>query len=144
LAAGAALFIDYGYPRREYYHPERARGTLLCHYRHRAHADPLCLPGLQDITAHVDFTAVAEAADALGFGVDGFAAQAHFLLDAGIERLLAAAMNGAAGDDLRLAAQTKTLLLPGEMGERFKAMLLVRGLNKPVSGFGGRDLRSRL
>ncbi|MBI5462758.1 MAG: SAM-dependent methyltransferase [Gammaproteobacteria bacterium] len=144
LAAGAALFIDYGYPRREYYHSERACGTLLCHYRHRAHADPLCLPGLQDITAHIDFTAVAESAEALGFGVAGFTTQAHFLLDAGIEPMLAAAMNGTVNDDLRHAAQAKTLLLPGEMGERFKAMLLVRGTVGEVSGFRGRDLRSRL
>jgi SAM-dependent MidA family methyltransferase len=144
LAAGAALFIDYGYARREYYHPERACGTLLCHYRHRAHADPLRLPGLQDITAHVDFTAVAEGAAALGFSVDGFTTQAHFLLDAGIETMLAAAMTGAIADDLRLAAQAKTLLLPGEMGERFKVMLLTRGLKNEVQGFRGRDLRGRL
>lgn len=144
LAAGAALFIDYGYARREYYHPERACGTLLCHYRHRAHADPLLLPGLQDITAHVDFTAVAESAAAMGFSANGFTTQAHFLLDAGIEPMLAAAMTGGQMDDLRLAAQAKTLLLPGEMGERFKAMLLTRGLDAVPCGFGGRDLRSRL
>jgi SAM-dependent MidA family methyltransferase len=144
LAAGAALFIDYGYARREYYHAERAQGTLLCHYRHRAHADPLCLPGLQDITAHVDFTRVAEAAESMGLRVDGFTTQAHFLLDTGIESLLAAAMTGTPASDLRLAAQVKTLLLPGEMGERFKAMLLTRGLDVHVRGFGGRDLRSRL
>ncbi|MFP5506076.1 MAG: class I SAM-dependent methyltransferase [Gammaproteobacteria bacterium] len=146
LTRGAALFVDYGYPRREYYHPERGRGTLLCHYRHRAHAEPLLLPGLQDITAHVDFTAVAEAADALGLCVAGFASQAQFLLDAGIEAMLAEALpqTGAQSDYLRLAAQAKTLLLPGEMGERFKAMLLMRGVNGPVAGFGGRDLRGRL
>ncbi|HWS02561.1 MAG TPA: SAM-dependent methyltransferase [Gammaproteobacteria bacterium] len=144
LAAGAALFIDYGYARREYYHAERAQGTLLCHYRHRAHANPLCLPGLQDITAHVEFTGIAEAAVNMGLRVDGFTTQAHFLLDAGIESLLAAAMTGAPAGDLQLAAQAKTLLLPGEMGERFKAMLLTRGLDVRVRGFGGRDLRSRL
>ena len=148
LAAGAALFIDYGYPRSEYYHRERARGTLLAHYRHRAHADPLLLPGLQDLTAHVDFTAVAEAADALGLAVGGFSSQAHYLLDVGIEQLLADAMPGdrasAQSDYLRLAAQAKTLLLPGEMGERFKAILLQRGLEGRVPGFGGRDLRGRL
>ena len=148
LAAGATLFIDYGYPRREYYHRERTRGTLLAHYRQRAHADPLLLPGLQDLTAHVDFTAVAEAADALGLAVDGFSSQAHYLLDAGIEQLLGAAMPGDRGsaqsDYLRLAAQAKTLLLPGEMGERFKAILLQRGLEGRVPGFGGRDLRGRL
>ncbi len=144
LTAGAALFIDYGYARREYYHAERAQGTLLCHYRHRVHADPLCLPGLQDITAHVDFTGVAEAAVSMGLRIDGFVTQAHFLLDAGMESLLAADITGTPAGDLQLTAQAKTLLLPGEMGERFKAMLLTRGLDVHVRGFGGRDLRSRL
>ncbi len=144
MQAGAALFIDYGYPRSDYYRAERAQGTLLCHYRHRAHADPLLLPGLQDITAQVDFTAVAEAAQAAGLDVRGFTTQAHFLLDNGIERLLAETTPDMVSEYLRLAAQAKTLLLPGEMGERFKAMLLTRGLTQQVSGFHGRDLRSRL
>lgn len=144
LVVGAALFIDYGYARHEYYHAERAQGTLLCHYRHRAHADPLRLPGLQDITAYVDFTRVAEAAERLGFSVDGFTSQAHFLLDTGIDALLAAAMTGVPEKDLSFTAQAKTLMLPGEMGERFKAMLLTRGVNAGVRGFGGRDLRGRL
>ncbi len=146
LAAGAALFIDYGYPRHEYYHADRRRGTLLCHYRHRAHPDPLVLPGLQDITAHVDFTAVAEAADALGLRIGGFTPQAQYLLHAGIEGMLAAAFpqTGGHGEYLQLAAQAKTLLLPGEMGERFKAMLLLRGVEGDIAGFGGRDLRGRL
>lgn len=144
MHAGAALFIDYGYPRSDYYRAERAQGTLLCHYRHRAHADPLLLPGLQDITAQVEFTAVAEAAQAAGLDVRGFTTQAHFLLDNGIERLLAETTPDMVSEYLRLAAQAKTLLLPGEMGERFKAMLLTRGLTQQVSGFQGRDLRSRL
>lgn len=141
---GAALFIDYGYARREYYHIQRAQGSLLCHYRHRAHADPLLLPGLQDITAHVDFTALAEAALTLDFQLNGYVTQAHFLLDAGIEKLLAAELEHSQTDYLRQAAQAKTLLLPGEMGERFKCMLLGRGLTAPVAGFRGRDLRDRL
>lgn len=146
LSAGAALFVDYGYPRREYYHAERRRGTLLCHYRQRAHADPLLLPGLQDITAYVDFTAVAEAADSLGLRVGGFTSQAQYLLDAGIDDLLAGAFPETGGHSgyLQLAAQAKTLLLPGEMGERFKAMLLLRGVEGDIAGFGGRDLRGRL
>lgn len=144
LERGAALFIDYGYARHEYYRAERAQGTLLCHYRHRAHADPLLLPGLQDITAQVDFTAVAEAAQAAGLEVRGYTTQAHFLLDNGIEQLLTEASPVLSQDYLRQAAQVKTLLLPGEMGERFKAMLLVRDLERPVSGFQGRDLRGRL
>lgn len=142
--AGAALFIDYGYAQREYYHAQRAQGSLLCHYRHRAHADPFLLPGLQDITAHVDFTALADAALASGYQLNGYVTQAHFLLDTGIEKRLAAEMECSQSDYLRMAAQAKTLLLPGEMGERFKCMLLGRGLTAPVAGFRGRDLRDRL
>ena len=144
LQRGAALFIDYGYARHEYYRAERAQGTLLCHYRHRAHAQPLLLPGLQDITAHVDFTAVAEAAQAAGLRIAGYTTQAQFLLDAGIEQMLAGVPPDATHDYLRLTAQAKTLLLPGEMGERFKAMLLTRDVHGEMSGFRGRDLRSRL
>ena len=144
MRRGAALFIDYGYARHEYYSAERAQGTLLCHYRHRAHDEPLLLPGLQDITAHVDFTAVAEAAQTAGLALGGYTAQAHFLLDAGIERMLAEALPDATRDYLRLTAQAKTLLLPGEMGERFKAILLKRAFDGEVSGFRGRDLRNRL
>lgn len=144
LQHGAAIFVDYGYARHEYYSSERAQGTLLCHYRHRAHAEPLRLPGLQDITAQVDFTAVAEAAQAAGLAVAGYTTQAHFLLDAGIEQLLAAAAPDMTHDYLRLAAQAKTLLLPGEMGERFKALLLTRGVAADIAGFRGRDLRGRL
>jgi len=144
LQAGAALFIDYGYARHDYYRAERAQGTLLCHYRHRAHADPFMLPGLQDITAQVDFTAVAEAAVAAGLSVSGFTTQAHFLLDNGIEQLLAEDQPGMTASYLQQAAQAKTLLLPGEMGERFKALLLLRDVQGTISGFGGRDLRNRL
>lgn len=144
LERGAALFIDYGYARHEYYSAERAQGTLLCHYRHRVHADPLLLPGLQDITAQVDFTAVAAAAQAAGLALGGYTTQAHFLLDNGIERMLAEASPEMTHDYLRLTAQAKTLLLPGEMGERFKAILLTRGLDAGVGGFRGRDLSGRL
>ena len=144
LQRGAALFIDYGYARHEYYRAERAQGTLLCHYRHRAHPQPLLLPGLQDITAHVDFTAVAEAAQAAGLRIAGYTTQSQFLLDAGIEQMLADVVPDARHDYLRLTAQAKTLLLPGEMGERFKAMLLTRDVQNEISGFRGRDLRGRL
>lgn len=139
LQAGLFLLCDYGMSRREYYHPQRDHGTLTCHYRHRAHADPFFHPGLQDITAWVDFTAVATAADACRLDVLGYTTQAHFLLDAGLETELATA----GGSDLRLLQQAKTLLLPGEMGERFKVMALARG---PVEmpGFGIRDLRHLL
>lgn len=144
LVRGACVFVDYGYARHEYYSAERAQGTLLCHYRHRAHADPLRLPGLQDITAQVDFTAVAEAAQTADLAVAGYTTQAHFLLDNGIEQLLAEVSPDMTQEYLRLTAQAKTLLLPGEMGERFKAMLLLRGVDADIAGFRGRDLRNRL
>ncbi len=144
LAQGLILLIDYGYPRREYYHPERAQGTLMCHYRQRAHADPLILPGLQDITAHVDFTAVAEAAVAADLDVLGFVTQAHYLMDAGIDRLLGEASPEDGAAYLDLARQAKTLMLPGEMGERFKAIALGRGIDEVPVGFRLQDLRNRL
>ncbi|MCB1824356.1 MAG: SAM-dependent methyltransferase [Candidatus Competibacteraceae bacterium] len=144
LAAGALLFVDYGYPRRDYYHPERAAGTLLCHYRHRVHDDPLILPGLQDITASVDFTAVADAALAAGLEVAGYTAQNYFLFGCGLMELLAEADST---DTLRYLEQTrqvKLLTLPGEMGERFQAIALTRGLDLPLCGFAMRDERGRL
>lgn len=144
LEVGAAFIIDYGFPAAEYYHPQRAEGTLMCHYRHRAHGDPYFLPGLQDITAHVDFTALAEAALAAGLAVAGYTSQANFLLATGITEALAAA----AGDDprrqLALAATTKKLLMPHEMGELFKVMALTRGVDGPLQGFALRDERGRL
>jgi SAM-dependent MidA family methyltransferase len=144
LARGALLLVDYGYPRREYYLPERADGTLQCHYRHRAHGDPLRLVGLQDITADVDFTAVAEAGHAAGLAVAGYTSQAHFLLGCGLDGLLAA---DAAADEaarLRRAGEARRLLLPGEMGERFQAIALTRGIDRPLRGFSVHDLRMRL
>jgi SAM-dependent MidA family methyltransferase len=142
LAAGTVLAFDYGMSRREYYHPDRRDGTLTCHYRHRAHADPFHLPGLQDITAWVDFTALAGSGDAAGLHVAGYATLGHFLVDAGIgEELARAPASGAAGVD-RLR-QAQTLLMPGEMGERFKVLALSRGPMQ-VTGFGFRDLRHLL
>ncbi len=145
LEHGVLLFIDYGYPRREYYHPQRTMGTLMCHYRHRAHANPLILPGLQDITAFVDFTAVADAGLDAGLEVLGFAPQAQFLLGAGLPSLLEAEMLHAdTRERLSLSQQAKQLMLPGEMGERFKVMALGRGYGEPLSGFGFGDQRGRL
>jgi SAM-dependent MidA family methyltransferase len=142
LEAGAALIIDYGFPRREYYHPQRVGGTLMCHYRHRAHPNPLILPGLQDITAHVDFTAVAEAALEAGLSVSGFTNQANFLLANGLAEL------AGYSEDMRrqveLAVQIKKLTLPTEMGELFKVMALTRALSAPLRGFTLRDDRARL
>ncbi|MDS4069346.1 MAG: SAM-dependent methyltransferase [Candidatus Competibacter sp.] len=144
LAAGALLFVDYGYPRRDYYHPERAAGTLLCHYRHRVHDDPLILPGIQDITASVDFTAVADAALAAGLEVAGYASQNHFLFGCGLMDLLAEVDPGDLVRYLDLARQVKLLTLPGEMGDRFQAIALTRGLDIPLRGFALRDGRGRL
>lgn len=143
LSRGVILAVDYGYPRGEYYLPERDMGTLMCHYRHRAHADPLRYPGLQDITAHVDFTAVAEAASGCGLEVAGFTHQTGLLLDSGIEVLLAELMQaGGADDTVGWSQQAKRLLLPGEMGERFKAIALTKQYNE-LPGFS-RDQRHRL
>ncbi|HEX5961586.1 MAG TPA: SAM-dependent methyltransferase [Rhodanobacteraceae bacterium] len=128
---GAALFVDYGYVRREFYLPERRDGTLLCHYRHRAHADPFVLPGLQDITASVDFTALAEAGIGAGFELVAYALQWEFLVAAGLEAVFADARDAAVDEAARyaLAQQVKRLTLPGEMGERFQAMLFARDLD---------------
>jgi SAM-dependent MidA family methyltransferase len=143
LTRGVALLIDYGFPRAEYYHPQRSGGTLMCHYRHRAHDDALTLIGLQDITAHVDFTAVAEAAVAAGLSVRGFANQANFLIGCGLTELLAAE-EGDARSQLSRAAEVKTLTLPSEMGELFKVIALTRGWEGALRGFALRDERSRL
>ena len=130
-ARGAALIVDYGYVRREFYLPERRDGTLICHYRHRAHPDPLILPGLQDITASVDFTALVEAGVGAGFEPVAYAFQSEFLIAAGLDEAFAAARVAAPDEAARyaLAQQVKRLTLPGEMGERFQAMLFSRGID---------------
>lgn len=137
LARGHALLIDYGLVRREYYHRSRNGGTLICHYRHRAHEDPFAYPGLQDISAWVDFSAVAAGARTAGFTVGGFTTQGQFLL-------ACAAGAGSRADppsDRELAA-LKTLILPGEMGERFKLISLTKGC--PPLDLPGRDFRAWL
>ncbi len=142
LERGAVIIVDYGLSRREYYHPQRSGGTLRCHFRHRAHADALLYPGLQDITAWVDFTRVAEAADAAQLEVAGYCTQAAFLLANDIEADLAAA--GGALERARLASQARQLLLPGEMGENFKVMTLTRGLEVALRAGAIQDLRRLL
>jgi SAM-dependent MidA family methyltransferase len=142
LERGVALFIDYGLPRAQYFHPTRSTGTLRCHYRQTAHGDPFAHPGLEDLTAWVDFTRVAEAADDCGLDVLGFTSQAAFLLGTGIEALLAAAP-----DDVtraRRVSEARQLLLPDAMGEAFKVMALGRGWDAPLAGFAHQDLLSRL
>jgi SAM-dependent MidA family methyltransferase len=144
FASGMMLLIDYGYPRREYLHPQRAQGTLQCHYRQRVHDDVFLYPGLQDITAHVDFTTVAEAATEVGLHVAGYTTQAHFLLDCGLDKLLQSAGPSEQVDYLQQAQQAKTLVLPGEMGERFQCIGLTRGLDMEIPGFRMQDMRGRL
>lgn len=143
LTRGAAVLIDYGFPRHEFYHPQRNGGTLMCHYRHRSHSDPLLLLGLQDITAHVDFTAIAEAAVQAGLQVRGFTNQANFLLATGLgEAVMAGGLD--AQQQLALNNAVKKLTLPSEMGELFKVMGITRDLNIPLRGFTLRDERVRL
>jgi len=144
LAAGAVLIADYGFPRREFYHPQRRAGTLMCHYRHRAHDDPFFGVGLQDITAHVDFTATAEAGVAAGLDLLGFAPQASFLLGAGL--LEEAERAAAAGERERYAVsqQVQKLAQPHEMGELFKVMMLGRGIEGDWCGFRLGDHSGRL
>jgi SAM-dependent MidA family methyltransferase len=133
VARGGILVIDYGLVRREYYHRERHLGTLLCHYRHRAHADPFLYPGLQDVSAWVDFSACADAAAEAGLEVAGFTTQAQFLL---------ASLAAEAAPTMASASALKTLVLPGEMGEKFKVLWLTKG--EAAGALPGRDLRSRL
>jgi len=149
LREGVALCIDYGLPRRQFYRPERSEGTLLCHFRQRYHDDPLVHVGLQDIGAWVDFTAVAEAAGEAGLELAGFTTQAHFLIGNGLERFLAPyGKHPGEGEDLaarvQLSRQAMVLTLPGEMGERFKAIALAANFSAPLQGFQVRDLSGSL
>jgi SAM-dependent MidA family methyltransferase len=133
LARGAAFLVDYGFPRREYYHPQRLMGTLMCHYRHHAHAEPLWLPGLNDITAHVDWTAMAEVAHEGGLDVLGYTSQAHFLVNCGLLDWLAADPTPArTGESARLLSEA-------EMGELFKVLAAGRGIDVPLAGFARGD-----
>jgi SAM-dependent MidA family methyltransferase len=142
MERGLVLLIDYGYPRNEYYRADRNRGTLMCHYLHRAHTDPFVVPGFQDISAHVDFTAVARAGSAAGLRLGGYATQAHFLIGCGLERMLADAAGGA--DAVNLVLGAKQLVLPTAMGERFHVPGLEKEIRKRWMGFSFRDLRNRL
>jgi len=143
LAAGAIMLLDYGYSRQEYYLPERRSGTLRCYYRHRAHENALLWPGLQDITAWVDFTALTAAAEQADLQVAGYTTQAHFLVAAGIEQLVEELI--ASDTQLQVAAARglRQLMLPGEMGDTVKVMAMTRGVAAP-GGFAGRDMRAAL
>lgn len=144
LNRGLVLLIDYGYAADEYYHEERNTGTLMCHYQHRAHTNPLWYPGLQDITAFIDFTDVAYSAVEAGFDISGYTSQAAFLMASGLGDLHQSLVNDDPKDQIILSQQIKTLTLPSEMGERFKVMGLTKNYDEPLVGFGMQDLRNRL
>jgi SAM-dependent MidA family methyltransferase len=144
LGRGYLLLIDYGYTGHEYYHPERAQGTLVCHFRHRVFSDPYRLPGLQDMTANVDFSALARAGQVVGLALAGFTTQAHFLIDTGLDELIGASDPSDMRRHLALVQGAKQLVLPGEMGERFKVMALARDADTRLRGFRTRDLGQRL
>lgn len=143
LRQGVILLIDYGFGRSEYYHPQRNQGTLMCHYRHHVHDDPFYLPGLQDITSHVEFSAIAIAAINAGLQLMGYTTQAHFLINCGITAILA---QTAAEDTIRYLPQSnqlQKLVSPAEMGELFKVIAFGKNFNEPLIGFRSGDM-SRL
>lgn len=148
LEKGVALFIDYGYTRHDYYQPQRRDGTLICHYQHRAHGDPFKWPGLTDISASVDFTALAEAADRCGLYVCGYTTQAMFLMACGLNEILNEVTTLPETRRITINNEVRRLTLPGEMGERFQVMALARGLDEQfcedLRGFSLGDLCHRL
>jgi len=144
LESGAIFVIDYGFPRREYYHPDRSMGTLMCHHRHRSHGDVFFDPGGQDITAHVDFSALAAAAREGGLEVLGYASQAQFLVNCGITEVLAEANVENALHYAPLAAEAQKLLSPAEMGELFKVLAAGRDVKGPLLGFSRGDRAASL
>ncbi|GGI86915.1 class I SAM-dependent methyltransferase [Legionella impletisoli] len=142
LLHGVVLILDYGFPRQEYYHPDRQMGTLMCHYQHQSHTNPLAHPGEEDITAHVDFTHVAEAAVDAGFQILGYTNQAAFLL---ANRILDFLTDVASETErVKHTQAVKLLLQESEMGELFKVMALGKRFDEPLSGFQLFDKRSSL
>lgn len=145
LEAGAALLIDYGFPQREYYHPQRLTGTLMCHFRHHSHDQALVLAGIQDITAHIDFTAMADAALEGGLDVLGYTNQARFLLNAGLPDLLQTRMASPEATDMQATlSAVQKLVSEAEMGELFKVLAVGRGVEPPLIGFMRGDKRDTL
>ena len=144
MARGVILLIDYGFPAHEYYHAQRAEGTLMCHYRHRAHADPFFLPGLQDITSHIDFSAVAHAGEEAGLELLGYTGQAQFLINCGITDIMLRTPPENAAAYLPQAAAAQQLLSPSEMGELFKVIALGKDYAAPLVGFASGDRRRAL
>jgi len=144
IKRGVILLIDYGYNEKEYYHPDRSEGTLMCYYRHKAHSDFLWWPGLQDITAFVNFTDVAYGAVDTGLEVAGYTTQAAFLLANGLSDLHASQVTDEVQQQIKLSQQIKTLTLPSEMGDRFKVLALTKNYEEQLKGFSMLDLRNRL
>ena len=144
LDRAVILLIDYGYHEAEYYHPDRVTGTLMCYYQHKAHSDYFWWPGLQDITAFVNFSDVAYGAVDLGMHVSGYTTQAAFLLSNGLSDLHAEQVSDDIQQQITLSQQIKTLTLPSEMGDRFKVMALTKSYDEPLAGFSMLDLRNRL
>ncbi len=144
---GIMLLIDYGFPRQEFYHPDRNQGTLMCHYRHYAHTDPFFWPGLQDITTHIDFTAIAEAGAVSGLRMLGFCDQANFLLSCGLTDILADSQTGSdpvTKEILKLNVEVKKLTMPHEMGELFKVIAMGKEFQENLVGFQTRNQVRRL
>lgn len=142
LTRGAAFFIDYGFPESEYYHPQRVQGTLMCHYRHRAHDDPFLYPGLQDITAHVEFSGIAQAGVETGADLLGYTSQARFLMNAGITEVLGEIDPRDVVRFMPAANAVQKLVSEAEMGELFKVIAFSRGIDSTIAAFARGD-RSR-
>ncbi|MGL4409707.1 MAG: class I SAM-dependent methyltransferase [Zoogloea sp.] len=140
LVQGGVILLDYGLPRHEFYHPQRNGGTIRCHYRHRTHNDPFWWPGLSDITAHVEFTAIAEAGYNAGLDVLGYTHQASFLMNCGVAELLAERQRQEGpGGAVKATGALNLLISPNEMGELFKVIALGKGLGEPLIGFSRND-----
>ena len=144
IEKGVILFIDYGYSISDYYHPEKFDGNLLCHYRHHAHNDPFFYPGLQDITTSVDFTSVAECAEKIGLNVNGYTNQTYFLFGCGLENLVPNMDLLSIKSQTEISKELRSLIMPDEMGERFKFMALTKEYNKDLIGFSKMNQRNQL
>jgi SAM-dependent MidA family methyltransferase len=144
MERGVVLLIDYGFPQHEYYHAQRSEGTLMCHYRHRAHDDPFFLPGLQDITSHIDFSAVMRAGAQAGLELLGYTGQAQFLINCGIADIILRTPPENTAAYLPQAAAAQQLLSPSEMGELFKVIALGKGYAEPLIGFTSGDRSASL
>lgn len=144
MQSGVVILIDYGFPRHEYYHEQRGQGTIMCHYRHRSHPDAFVYPGLQDITAHVDFTAMADSALEAGMKVIGYTNQVSFLMGSGLAELAALDKEPDVKKQMDIAGQIKKLTLPHEMGELFKVIGFSKNCDAVLPAFSFRDLREYL